>query len=91
MNLTKIAESWYDFSTADEYTKQLMAFRLRICDACPEKVQMSKVGQILVQFINEEASLYKCNKCQCPLAAKTAGAENTCPLGKWGMAGSETI
>ena len=89
MNLLKIAKSWYDFIQGNDYTKSLMEKRLGICDNCSEKVQMDSLGQIIVTTINKEASMYKCNKCNCPLSPKTAYPTNTCPLGKWGPAGSE--
>lgn len=89
MNLIQIAKSWYDFSQGSDYTKALMESRLTICDNCPEKVQMDSLGQAIVTSINAEASIYKCGKCNCPLSPKTAHPANTCPLGKWGVAGSE--
>ncbi len=90
MDLIQIAKSWYNFSHGTDATKALMNHRLSICDTCPEKVQMTLVGQVIVTGINAEASVYKCGKCNCPLSPKTAHPANTCPLGKWGVAGTTT-
>jgi hypothetical protein len=87
--LSEIATSWYDFKEATDYTKQLMEHRLSICDSCTEKQQLNSLGKLLVTSVNEDASLFKCGKCNCPLSPKTAGLLNTCPLGKWGIAGTE--
>lgn len=89
--LRDIAEGWFDFASGSPATKELMAFRLDKCDACPEKIEMTALGQVLVSTINNEASLYKCKKCNCPLASKTAAPGATCPIGKWDIAGTESM
>jgi len=81
-SLTNIAEGWYDFIQGTPYTKELMKYRLNICDTCPEKKQLSSLGQFIVSTVNNEASLFKCGKCSCPLASKTAGPRSKCPLGQ---------
>ncbi len=91
MNLSNIAEGWYNYLNSTPYIKRLMRSRLDICDACPEKVQVSKLGQILAKFTNLEDSTYMCKKCSCPLGAKTAATKETCPSGKWGIAGTENF
>lgn len=83
MKLGQIALSWYDFIAATPETKQLMAFRLSICDTCEHKAEMNTFGKIIMSMINSEASTYYCGNCKCPLAAKTANPDNACPLGKW--------
>lgn len=89
--LRNIAEGWYNFAAGTPATRELMQFRLDKCDTCPEKVQMSALGELLVSTINNEASLYQCKKCSCPLASKTAAPGAECPLGKWGIAGTESM
>jgi hypothetical protein len=88
MNLLNIAESWYDFLTADFNTKELMRKRLAVCDSCTHKVQLNTAGKFIVTAINEEASIYRCGLCTCPLAAKTANPKNSCRIEKWGVAGT---
>lgn len=88
-NLVNIAEGWFDFIQGTPYTKELMRFRLTICDSCPEKKQMSSMGKLLISTVNNEASLFKCGKCTCPLAPMTASPGKKCPLGKWDIAGTE--
>jgi len=88
--LINIAEGWFDFIQGTPYTKELMRFRLAICDNCPQKKQMSALGKFLVSTVNNEASLFKCAKCNCLLASKTAAPGSKCPLGKWDIAGTET-
>lgn len=87
MNLIQIARSWFAFAQGGDYTKLMMQKRLTICDSCPHKTQLNQVGELLITLINEEASTYYCSACGCPLATKTAGAANECPLKKWGPAG----
>lgn len=89
--LTNIAQGWYEFAKGSPQTKHLMLFRLSKCDKCPEKVEMDTLGKVIISTINNEASLYKCNKCGCPLASKTAAPGEACPLGKWGIAGTESM
>lgn len=84
LNLIQIARGWYNFAHGGAKIQQLMYKRLAICDSCPFKVQVNVVGQILIQLINEEGSVFQCGKCNCPLAAKTAVPEQSCPVGKWG-------
>lgn len=91
MKLLEIAKSWYDFITADNHTKSMMQSRLEICDKCPFKAQISPVGQQFLTTINSEANLFKCTKCGCPLAAKTARYDNKCPINKWGVGGSDSM
>jgi len=85
--LSHIARGWKEFLKGDEYTKHLMSERLAICDGCIHKQQLGKAGKILVKMVNEQASLYKCAKCNCPLSPKTANPTGECPIGKWGIAG----
>lgn len=83
MNLGDIAEGWYNYIVAKPSVRSLMLKRLETCDVCPSKVQMSQAGITIVQLINKAGSVYKCNECQCPLAAKTSSTNEKCPLGKW--------
>lgn len=89
--LTNIAEGWYNYLVGAAYTRKLMRSRLAICDDCPSKAQVSKLGQVLAKGLNLEDSTYMCKKCSCPLGAKTAATKETCPLGKWGIAGTENF
>ena len=90
MNLFNIAKSWYEFQKGTQETRILMDKRLAICEKCPHKEQLSSIGKILVTSVNEQGSLYRCGICKCPLAAKTAHPQNTCPdnPSQWGMAGA---
>ena len=91
MEFLKIIKSWYDFATADEATKNLMVTRLAVCESCPFKQQMSETGQFIIRTINEEGSVYSCEKCGCPLSAKTANPKNSCPIGKWSAINKESF
>ena len=82
-SLVGIASGWYMFVTAPDSLKPLIIKRLEICDICPEKEQLSETGITIIRAINKAGSVYKCGHCQCPLAAKTAGPNEQCPLGKW--------
>lgn len=83
MNLTHIAQSWYNFIKASPEHKQMIDTRLSICDTCPEKSQISPIGKILLQAINDKASTFYCGRCGCPLAGLTANPEARCKLSKW--------
>lgn len=89
--LFNIATGWYNYIEGSQYTKDLMKYRLEKCDTCPFKKQLSAAGQLLVTSINHEGSLFKCEKCGCPLAAATAAPKKECPIGRWGMAGTEVV
>jgi hypothetical protein len=90
ISLVDIASGWYNYLNATPYVKKLIGQRLAICDSCPSKQQLTKMGQILVKSVNEEGNLFKCKECGCPLAAKTASLKSSCPLGKWSIAGTES-
>lgn len=91
MKLQNIAEGWYNYIASSKYTQRLMKSRLDICDTCSKKEQLSPIGKKIVSAINEEGSLFRCGECKCPLAAKTASPSESCPLGKWSIAGTESI
>lgn len=82
MKLIDIAKSWYSFMKEDGTDLVLANERLAICDACPDKEQLSTVGKRLMNTINSESSTYKCGKCHCPLASKVFSSSG-CPAGKW--------
>jgi len=87
MNLLEIASGWYHYINGNQSTRQLMDKRLQICESCPNKVQLSGTGQILVQSIHEEGSIYKCGLCGCPLAALTANPSSSCKDNRWPAVG----
>lgn len=88
MNLVQIAKSWYSFAQGSDYTKLLMEKRLKVCDPCPHKKQMNKLGIVISNKINEDGSIYKCGLCDCPLSALTAHPANKCKDNRWGVAGT---
>lgn len=63
--------------------KETIKKRLAICDTCEYKKQLSQTVISVVTLIHETASIYKCGKCNCPLAGKTANMKSECPLKKW--------
>jgi len=89
--LEKIAEGWYNFLQGSEYTKELMASRLLHCDVCPFKKQISRMGQVVLQTLNMPENTFFCSKCNCPLGSKTAATKESCPIGQWGIAGTESM
>jgi len=82
-SLTEIAKAWYSFIQQTPEIQELAQRRLAICDLCPSKVQIGSTGQLILNAINENSSMYKCGECHCPLAGKTAGEHSRCPLNKW--------
>lgn len=85
MKLTEIARGWANFVIQPDDLKALAAKRLETCDTCPHKRQMNSAGAFLITTINSQASTFICEKCGCPLAAKSINSGSTCPLGKWPM------
>lgn len=83
MELKEIAKGWIDFVYAPEENKPVIEKRLAICNDCEYKVQLSKTAINIITMVHEKASIYKCGKCNCPLAGKSANMESKCPLGKW--------
>ena len=63
----------------------MIAARLAICDGCPHKVQISPLGQRIIQAINQSASTFVCGVCGCPLAGLTASPNASCKKGRWGV------
>lgn len=84
MKLSEIASGWKNFIESSPEHQQMINYRLNVCDGCPMKEQMSPIGKMLVQAINDQASIYRCSKCKCALASKTASPESQCPLSYWG-------
>lgn len=86
MKLIEIAKGWVNLARATNETREMAARRLEICDTCPFKAQLSGVGVLLVQAVNQEGSIYYCGLCGCPLASKTASPDSMCPdiPSKWG-------
>ena len=91
MNLVNIAEGWAFFIQADIHTQQLMLYRLNICNGCDQRIELDYLGKTVITAIDSTASVFKCKKCSCPLATKTASPGSACPLGKWGIAGTESM
>ena len=89
--LSRIAEGWYNYLQSSGYTKELMATRLEHCDVCPYKKQMTGIGKVLTTALNMEENTFFCSKCNCPLGSKTAATKESCPIGKWGIAGTESM
>ena len=88
MSLIKqILEGWANYVESSKYTKKMMEYRLEICMKCPFKEKMGTVMTTVVQAIHEDGSVYKCSKCNCPLASATASPTKKCPEGKWEEAG----
>jgi hypothetical protein len=86
LSLQQIATGWYNFIVGDPSTKLMIQTRLSVCDGCDQKVQLSELGKVIIQHINQEASVYKCKLCTCPLSTKVAAPKSVCPhpQKKWG-------
>jgi hypothetical protein len=87
-SLINIAEGWHNYITGNRHTKELMLKRLSTCGKCPHKQQLTEAGKIIIGLFNERGSLYKCRLCNCPLAAKTSAPGESCPDGRWDVAGT---
>lgn len=84
MKLVDIAQGWLNYAVQPNDIKAEADKRLSICDGCPRKRQLNSLGTTIIQGINQSGSIYVCELCGCPLAAKTMAPNTTCPLGKWG-------
>lgn len=84
-SLNLIAQSWYEYATGNQHTKDMMLKRLEICNGCPHKKQLNALGVLIVSSINQEGNLFKCGLCGCPLAAKVSHPSNICEAGKWSL------
>ena len=82
MDLIDIAKSWYSFLTKPKELVKIASERIGICDTCPNKIQVSPVGQVVLGVVNAESSIFRCTLCGCPLAGKVF-SESGCPAGKW--------
>lgn len=84
MKLVEIAQGWLNLAKDDPILKEMAERRLDICDGCPFKKQLSGTGQAIIQVVNQEGSIYYCDRCGCPLATKTLAPDAVCPAGNWG-------
>lgn len=87
--IANILQGWANYMEGSKYTKRMMESRLAICMQCPHKAEMGIVGRTVVQLVDVEANVFKCTKCNCPLASATAAPGKRCPLNKWLEAGLE--
>lgn len=84
LSLVTIAKAWYSMGSSNPYFRSRANARLEVCDVCPNKRQMSRLGQILMSFTNAKDSVYKCNQCGCPLSALVVSEDKAaCRLNKW--------
>lgn len=83
MKLLDIARGWANVFRNSEETQELFERRIQVCDECPNKRQMSPTGQWITKLVNDEASIYYCGLCGCPLAAILRLADRACEIGKW--------
>lgn len=83
MKLFEIASGWFNFINASVEHKQMISYRLQVCDECSQKKQLSPMGKNIIEALNDEASIFYCEECHCPLAGKTAAPTAQCPLYKW--------
>ena len=80
-SLVNIAKGWMNVIT--HHNSEMAMQRLAVCDGCSYKLQVSDVGTRIISVINNEASVYYCGKCGCPLAAKVTVAAEQCPENLW--------
>lgn len=68
MSNDKEVRPWDFLNPNTEYVSEEIADeRLKVCNACPELIQLTKT----------------CKKCGCFMTLKTKFAKATCPLEKW--------
>jgi len=83
VKLTQIASGWFNFVQSSPEHQQMITYRLSLCDKCDDKKQLSPIGKRLIQAINEQASIFYCGICHCPLASKSSSPAASCPMNKW--------
>lgn len=71
MSLKEIITGWANVVFTDEQIEELSKQRLSICNACEHKDELKMIKADI------------CNKCGCPLIAKTRSPESKCPINKW--------
>jgi hypothetical protein len=72
--VVNIAKGYYHLVLPDKETEKLANARLDICNGCVfRKVVMVVAGR----------EIAICNKCKCPLDAKTRVADEKCDESKW--------
>ncbi len=81
--LKDIAIGWYHFATSNNKVRYVMQQRLEICDTCPNKVQVSPIGAVIMELTNDKNNTFKCSLCNCPLAAMAAHPVPQCQANKW--------
>jgi len=79
--LKSIAEGWKNVVFISPTVEVLAKGRAEICAQCPfavESTWQEAVGKLLRNVTN-----IKCDKCNCPVSAKTRSVGEECPIGKW--------
>lgn len=64
-SVVDIVKSWWYYARGTEETKELIKRRMEICVECPH-------------FVND-LGFSRCGKCGCPLSARTANPDLSCP------------
>lgn len=83
MNLKVIVKAWYHYLNATPEIQETMKRRLEICNTCPDKVQYSPAGQVIMNLTNDINNTFKCGLCDCPLGAMSAHPIPQCKANKW--------
>lgn len=78
--LKNIINGWSNYMVEDPVVEAVALQRAKICSKCPFAVEMSiKLKEKNLKNIKG----MKCNRCGCPLSAKTRSLNDNCPIGKW--------
>lgn len=80
---TRIAQGWKNTIFLSPTIEAIAAGRSKICSECPHAVEHKWLKRIGKKF-KRMMDIY-CEKCGCPVSAKTRSVKETCPLipAKW--------
>lgn len=82
MKVKDILSGWKNYLIDDPVSEELAKQRAAICAKCPQAKE-GKFTAVLKDYKIKEIEGRYCDKCKCPLSAKTRSKNEKCPLNKW--------
>ena len=79
--LRNIVEGWGNYVFENDEVESIARQRAEECGKCDEAI-VGIVAALVIDEIKDIEGMV-CNKCNCPLSAKTRSLNETCPLRKW--------
>lgn len=83
INLRNIIQGWWNLTFPDPKIEVVAKKRLEICKTCIYNSANQQKYGLMKWMQNIRLLIKRCNKCGCPLEAKTRAMGERCPYSKW--------